>query len=496
MRQQYKLSKEHLEYYTKELKLTKNEISKKENISIETLKRYYKIYDVEEYHKCLYCRDENIANLYQQYQKDIYVIFNICISCKSKKITEGWSKRTPEQNKEFIDKRKKVNLEKYGVENSFNNEKAEKTRKINNEIRKEQTKLKKLQIKGKRKPYKHEKYKNKEIFYKEYIENNKTLYELKREWKCKEKSLLKYLKFHGFEEKYKCGNCGSFENLKKRQGNDSFKYYELCSVCSSLKNSKSQIKYNNERRSRLNITKEVLEDLHYNQFKNINNISKTLNIDKKYIKRLFKEFKIDEIIQCSHCGETDKNNLCIVNKKYINLCKKCKSELCINETTLKSYSKISQELFWGIYNKLPFDFKKETYFAELNREYSEKIDIETKEILEIKNIRYFYDFFIKHDDIKIVIEFFGDRFHANPELYEATDQPLLSFKSDKLASDIWEDDTKREYFILNQNYYFILVWEKDFKKNKNFWIDYCMIHINSLYDNLENIIKMKENGRI
>jgi len=35
----------------------------------------------------------------------------------------------------------------------------------------------------------------------------------------------------------------------------------------------------------------------------------------------------------------------------------------------KGYSKISQELFWGVYEKLEDELKKKSYFAELNKEY-------------------------------------------------------------------------------------------------------------------------------
>jgi len=68
---------------------------------------------------------------------------------------------------------------------------------------------------------------------------------------------------------------------------------------------------------------------------------------------------------------------------------------------------------------------------------------------------------------KIVIEYNGDYWHANPTIYVATD--ILKFSNNTVyaASEIWKRDENRYNIIKSKGYVIIVVWEKDFKENKN-----------------------------
>ena len=206
----------------------------------------------------------------------------------------------------------------------------------------------------------------KESVYQEYIINNKTLYEVKRFFKCKEKTLLKYLKIYNFEEKYRCGDCDGNENLRIRINSNGFIFSEYCSLCYSKRDSAGIKKASNERRSQLGITVELLIDLHYTQFKPLSTIAKQFKVRLDYIQKLFIDFNIDEIKQCKYCRERDITKLFIRNNKIENVCKKCKSSYSAHGMTNCFSSKISQELFWSIYEKLPEKIKNYVYFSDLN----------------------------------------------------------------------------------------------------------------------------------
>jgi very-short-patch-repair endonuclease len=111
------------------------------------------------------------------------------------------------------------------------------------------------------------------------------------------------------------------------------------------------------------------------------------------------------------------------------------------------YSKISQELFFEIYNKLTENIKKGVRFAKLNGE-------------EV--------FHVNQDDLKIImvdfkcgnriIEFDGDYWHDN------TKQKII--------------DKKRDEYLKSKGYNIMRIWESEYLKNKNKIINKCLKFIN------------------
>lgn len=66
------------------------------------------------------------------------------------------------------------------------------------------------------------------------------------------------------------------------------------------------------------------------------------------------------------------------------------------------------------------------------------------------------------DFYKVVVEFYGDFWHANPEIYLPNE-----IVRDKIsAKEIWEKDNERICKLIGGGYDVIVVWESDFKKNK------------------------------
>lgn len=143
--------------------------------------------------------------------------------------------------------------------------------------------------------------------------------------------------------------------------------------------------------------------------------------------------------------------------------KKCMETKLSKPTNSFYYSKKSQKLFWDIYNKLPGELQKHTYFGELNKEYG-KYD-------NINKCYYFYDFVITN--IKYNIEYNGNYYHANPLIYESN----FYNKHLKLtAEEIWYKD-KIKLNLIN-DYSIKIVWENT--ENEDM-IKQILQEINNLY---------------
>lgn len=80
----------------------------------------------------------------------------------------------------------------------------------------------------------------------------------------------------------------------------------------------------------------------------------------------------------------------------------------------------------------------------------------------------FVDFLYKNK----IIEFNGDLWHANPDLYEAND--ILKIMENKTAQEIWDKDEARLNYLESQGYDVLVVWEKDYREDKNSVKERCL----------------------
>lgn len=131
-----------------------------------------------------------------------------------------------------------------------------------------------------------------------------------------------------------------------------------------------------------------------------------------------------------------------------------------NKNNHSQCSKVSQELFWELYKQLDFN---EVYFMELNHEYS-------------CGTAQNFDFVVV--DNKKVIEFNGDKWHANPKLFEENDIIMPGFLNMK-AKQIWQKDILKQNKVVKNGYEIKIIWESDYYKNKEKVILEC---INFLYN--------------
>jgi hypothetical protein len=110
-------------------------------------------------------------------------------------------------------------------------------------------------------------------------------------------------------------------------------------------------------------------------------------------------------------------------------------------------SPISQELFEGIRHE------GREYYHNINHEY-----------FLITKYGYFYIDYVNKDKMKAV-EFNGDVFHANPEMFLKDDRPNPYDKT-KTSEDIWKYDEIKINAMKEHGFDVLVIWEKDYRENK------------------------------
>lgn len=73
-----------------------------------------------------------------------------------------------------------------------------------------------------------------------------------------------------------------------------------------------------------------------------------------------------------------------------------------------------------------------------------------------------FDLFIP--TFNLLIEYNGDYWHCNPEKYSAT---FVNKKKNMTAQELWNYDAKKICLGKEHGYYCEVIWESDYKKNKN-----------------------------
>lgn len=147
---------------------------------------------------------------------------------------------------------------------------------------------------------------------------------------------------------------------------------------------------------------------------------------------------------------------------YTNRQVKWQETLYKNGNLKSGYSSISQELFWKILEKYKIEHSQNIFFATKNKEFSLE-----KEYGGL----WLYDFVDLEN--KKIIEYNGDLYHANPKTYESTDCPHPFIKK-LTAQEIWNKDNRKELKAIQEGFDILIIWDSDFKKDKQKVIDNCL----------------------
>lgn len=146
---------------------------------------------------------------------------------------------------------------------------------------------------------------------------------------------------------------------------------------------------------------------------------------------------------------------------------KWQNSLLDNGNLKCGYSKISQELFYRILEKYNIEDRHGVYFATKNQEF----------FISKKGIEYDPRIFLQYDfcdkNRKKIIEYNGDEYHANPNLYEAADNPH-PFRKHITAQEIWNKDKEKLRIAEVEGYEVLTIWDGDYRSNKEKTLLECL----------------------
>ena len=218
---------------------------------------------------------------------------------------------------------------------------------------------------------------------------------------------------------------------------------------------------------------EAIKNISEIQTKNSNKITipgrrqASIRCKEHWIKLGYNEEESQKII--SRYQTTFSKEICI-NKygkeKGLEIFKKRqeKWQLTLHKTNKMhcGYSKISQDLF----NELIKHTNNEIYYGSLNREYT----------IYNKENKHIYAFDFTDLTNRKIIEFQGDIYHANPNLFSEDDKP--SPWNNLTSKELWQKDEYKKQVALNNNFDLIQIWESDFRNNKEKTIKKCLNFLN------------------
>ena len=149
-------------------------------------------------------------------------------------------------------------------------------------------------------------------------------------------------------------------------------------------------------------------------------------------------------------------------EKYIERINNIK--IAIKNAGFNKYSKISMELF----TELEKILNDKCYYGK-NEKIVQFYDSDNKYFC------FYVDFTYKNK----IIEFYGDYYHANPKIYEK-EKIIGSKYSCHKAEDIWKIDFDRVKLIKEKGFEVLIVWESDYKNNKEEIKNKCIKWIKNL----------------
>ncbi|MBC8554218.1 MAG: hypothetical protein H8D23_31810 [Candidatus Brocadiales bacterium] len=72
-----------------------------------------------------------------------------------------------------------------------------------------------------------------------------------------------------------------------------------------------------------------------------------------------------------------------------------------------------------------------------------------------------------------IVEFHGDVFHGNPDLFEGKSTPH-PFKKNTTSAELWRIDKCRKEYYNSRGYDVLEIWENNYKLDKAGVIDKCL----------------------
>lgn len=97
-------------------------------------------------------------------------------------------------------------------------------------------------------------------------------------------------------------------------------------------------------------------------------------------------------------------------------------------------------------------------------DFLDRLDVKFSTQYQIPGHSFFYDFYL--EEYNILLEFYGDYWHANPKKYKPGTRLKIGPSSSAVeVSEKWDRDEFRKNIALDSGYKFYCIWESDYKKD-------------------------------
>ena len=211
----------------------------------------------------------------------------------------------------------------------------------------------------------------------------------------------------------------------------------------------------------------------------VDNYSKTVEFKEKF-RKSYRKTCIDRYGQSSYCQSLEYINMVenkfeniLISELYYNLgyryirylknrnhliyCPHCNQNFIINSTSQFDHRKKNHQEICTHCNPIHkyYSYAEKDVLNYVSSIYSKTIIENTKKVI------YPYELDIYLPDLRLAIEYNGDYWHANPDLYSRDE-----IVGGKLASDIWEKDIKKINCCYSKDITLIVVWESDWINNR------------------------------
>lgn len=126
-------------------------------------------------------------------------------------------------------------------------------------------------------------------------------------------------------------------------------------------------------------------------------------------------------------------------------------------------------------NGTPISGAEKIFIDAIHEKYTFKEDVydytTSQFMIRHSNGAYYYDLCYKNK----IVEFNGDYWHCNPQIYEENYFHLLKNSS---AKEIWEYDERKIKFANDKGYEVLVIWENEFNKNPKTTIEKVIQFLN------------------
>ena len=181
-------------------------------------------------------------------------------------------------------------------------------------------------------------------------------------------------------------------------------------------------------------------------------------VAKEMLTERQRTFTLDKCVE--KYGEVDGH------RKWMDRQENWQKKLLDNGNVKCGYSKISQELFYNILKMYDVDKNdmNKIYFATKNKEY----------FISLKGKGFFIYDYVDMNSMKI-IEYNGDLYHANPDIYKEDDYPHPYYKENgPSALETWNKDKIKNDVALENGFDVLTIWDSEYRRDKNKTIEKCL----------------------